>query len=153
MQKTPVNKDVFAILYQIWPLNRFELRLLSQLWQKLPLFLEYGHFQIQKRPHFLAFSWKTAFSDPLNTKRALCVVLKKDTLFHIFFCSGMCAPIYLNAPRGINIISSSDTIGCFLFPHSVASSRNLPHLLIKNSVRQFNVINHRRFLRTFPILR
>ena len=47
-EKTPLNKGVFAILYQIWPLNRFELRLLSQLWLKLPLFLENGHFQIPK---------------------------------------------------------------------------------------------------------
>ena len=95
MQKPPPNKGVFAILYQIWTLNRFELRLSSQLWQKLPIFLENRHFQIQKifkKDPFSSFFLKKKNScifRPLYKKRLSCVVLKKKkkkkkTSLHVF---------------------------------------------------------------------
>ena len=103
--KTPLNKGAFAILYQIRPLNRFELRILSQLWQKLPLFLENEHFQtprFKKRPPLLALFLKNSIFRPLNMERVLRVVLKKETPFYMFFCSCICTPIYLRAPLGPN---------------------------------------------------
>ena len=77
------DKGVFAISYQIWPLNRFELRLLRRFWQKLPLFLENGHPRdLNKTPFSSFFYWK------------------KRTPFYLFFRSRVCAPIYLSGPPG-----------------------------------------------------
>ena len=53
----------------------------------------------KKRPTFLAFSWKTAFSDP-KTLNTFYELYWKKKPFYVFFCSCMCTPIYLSGPLG-----------------------------------------------------
>ena len=62
---------------------------------------------LKKKTSFSSFFLKKSIFRPLNTKRVLRVVLKKDPLVRVF-CSGMSTPIYLSAPPPRN----KDGVSC-----------------------------------------
>ena len=97
--KNTSKQGCFCYFIPNLTLNKFQLGLLSQFWQNLPLFLENGHFgspRFQRRPPFLALLEKQHFQTPKH-ERILPVVLKKDPLLRVFYtCISEWPPMGLN---------------------------------------------------------
>ena len=98
MQNLSKTRVFFCYFIPNLTLNRFELRLVSQIWQKQPLFLKTGIFRSQrfkKRPPFLVFLEKQHFQTLKHETRFTCRTKKRPSFTCFFFCFVLFRHVYI----------------------------------------------------------